>query len=518
MALNYPAQPGDIDHLIADDHTVVDRLFQHLEAGRGDRRVLTDQIIVELSTHTVAEEVVMYPLWRTLGMDEFDDDARQEHGDMKELLATLSKTDPGEDEFEKALSELIEVTRHHVEDEEQEEMPAFRDKVGADKLAELGKQVLAAKRQAPPAPHPHAPDEGMIERAVGALAKPVDAAKAAVTGKNKHLATDASGLLDPQAQALVDAYSELTPRPSEILEPAEARKQPALGDGLKKVMRDRGIEYPEPVDSVKDVQIPDGAGGEQTLRVFTPASAAEGTQPIILWIHGGGWVLFDEDSYDSSCRGLANKTGAIVVSPHYRLAPEYVFPAAHDDVLTAWRWTAANAAQLGGGPSRMAIGGESAGGTMAAATTLQLVQAGEPLPAAQVCAYPLTTAEPHGESMTSEADGRPLRLPLLSWMAMYAFEGVPEAATDPRIDLLNWPRESLASMPPTLVITCERDILRDQGQEFAANLEAAGVPTTSSHYQGVMHEFFGAAPVLDKAEQAQRETAEHFGAAVAPGR
>lgn len=145
-------------------------------------------------------------------MDEFDDDARQEHGDMKELLATLSKTDPGEDEFEKALSELIEVTRHHVEDEEQEEMPAFRDKVGADKLAELGKQVLAAKRQAPPAPHPHAPDEGKIERAVGALAKPVDAAKAAVTGKNKHLATDASGLLDPQAQALVDAYSELTPR------------------------------------------------------------------------------------------------------------------------------------------------------------------------------------------------------------------------------------------------------------------------------------------------------------------
>lgn len=350
MAVNYPAQPGDIDHLIADDHTVVDRLFQHLEAGRGDRRVLTDQIIVELSTHTVAEEVVMYPLWRTLGMDEFDDDARQEHGDMKELLATLSKTDPGEDEFEKALSELIEVTRHHVEDEEQEEMPAFRDKVGADKLAELGKQVLAAKRQAPPAPHPHAPDEGKIERAVGALAKPVDAAKAAVTGKNKHLATDASGLLDPQAQALVDAYSELTPRPSEILEPAEARKQPALGDGLKKVMRDRGIEYPEPVDSVKDVQIPDGAGGEQTLRVFTPANAAEGTQPIILWIHGGGWVLFDEDSYDSSCRGLANKTGAIVVSPHYRLAPEYVFPAAHDDVLTAWRWTAANAAQLGGDP------------------------------------------------------------------------------------------------------------------------------------------------------------------------
>lgn len=515
MALNYPTQPGDIDHLIADDHTVVDRLFQHLEAGRGDRRVLTDQIIFELSMHTVAEEVVMYPLWRKLGMDEFDDDAREEHGDMKELLATLGKTDPGEDEFEKALSELIAVTRHHVEDEEQEEMPAFRAKVGADKMADLGKKFLAAKRQAPSASHPHAPDEGRIERVVGALAKPVDAAKAAVTGKNKHLATDASGLLDPQAQAILDAYSELTPRPSEILQPDEARKQPALGDGLKKVMKDRGIEYPEPVGSVEDLKIPDAAGGEQVLRVFTPVRTGEGPLPVILWIHGGGWVLFDEDSYDSSCRGLANKTGAIVVSPHYRLAPEHVFPAAHDDVLTAWRWTAANAAQLGGDPARMAIGGESAGGTMAAATTLQLAQARDPLPVAQVCVYPLTTAEPYGESMASEADARPLRLPLLSWMAMYAFEGVPEAATDPRIDLLNWPRESLALMPPTLVVTCERDILRDQGQKFAANLEAAGVPTTASYYEGVMHEFFGAAPALGKAERAQRETAEHLNAAFA---
>ncbi len=514
MALPYPTRPGDIDHLIADDHAIVERQFQHLEAGRGDRRTLVDQISFELSLHAFAEETVMYPIWRELGMDEFDDDARQEHGDIKELLVTLGRTEPGEAEFEDALTELISVTRHHVEDEEQEELPAFRAKVGAERMGELGGKFLAAKRQAPPAPHPHAPDEGRLEKLVGAVAKPVDAAKAAVTGKEKRLATDASGLLDPQAQAVVDAHSALGPQPFEILEPDQARAQPGPDDAVQKVVEERGLEAPEPVGAVTDLRIPDAAGGEQTLRVYTPADPGEGPLPIIMWIHGGGWVLFDIDTYDASCRGLSNRTGAIVVSPDYRRAPEAVFPAAHDDVLAAWRWTTANAAQMGGDPSRMAIGGESVGGNMAPATCLRLAQAGEPLPAAQVCVYPLTTAEQYGASMTDAADGRPLNRALLSWMAMHAFDGVPEAAQDPRIDLLNWPVEFLALMPPTLVITAERDVLRSQGQQFASNLKAAGVPTTHSHYDGVMHEFFGASAVLDKAEAAQQEAAAHCTAAL----
>ena len=510
MALSYPTQPGDIDHLIADDHAIVERQFQHLETGRGDRRLLVDQIGFELALHAYAEETVMYPLWRELGMDEFDADAREEHGDIKELLVTLDKTEPGEPDFEKALAELISVTRHHVEDEEGEELPAFRAKVGAERMGELGKQFLAAKRQAPTGPHPHAPDEGRIEKVAGALAKPLDAAKAAATGKKKRLATDGSGLLDPQAQAILDALSSMGPMPFEILEPDQARDQPGPDDAVKKVMEEKGLQGPEPVGSVTDLQIPDGAGGEQTLRVYTPVAPGEGPLPVILWIHGGGWVLFDIDTYDASCRGLTNRTGAIVVSPDYRRAPEAVFPASHDDVVAAWRWTVANAARFGGDPARMGIGGESVGGNMAPATCLQLTEAGEQLPAAQVCVYPLTTAEQYGESMDDAADGRPLNRALLSWMAMHAFEGVPEAAEDPRVDLLGLSSEALALMPPTLVITDERDPLRSQGQQFAANLEAAGVPTTTSHYDGVMHEFFGASAVLDKAEAAQQEAAAHF--------
>ena len=510
MALPYQTLPGDIDHLIADDHAIVERQFQHLEAGRGDRRTLVDQVSFELAMHAFAEETVLYPVWEEVGMVDANQDARAEHNHMKELLVTLDRTDPGEAEFEQALAELMGEVRHHVQDEEQQELPAFRDKVGAGRMAELGGQFLAAKRQAPAGPHPHAPDQGLAEKVAGALAAPLDAVKAKVSGKKQRLATDASGLLDPQAQAIVDAHSSLEPQPFEILEPSQARRQPGPKQAVQKVMADKGLEGPEQVGSVEDLSIPDGAGGQQRLRVYRPQGVTDGA-PIVMWIHGGGWVLFDiDDHYDDSCRGLCNKTGAIVVTPDYRKAPEAVFPASHDDVLAAYRWTVANAASLGGDPSRIAIGGESVGGNMGPATVLQLASAGEALPSAVVAVYPLTTGEQFGASMDDAADGRPLNRALLSWMAMHAFEGQPDAAKDPRIDLLGWSTEQLAQLPPTLVITDERDVLRSQGEQFARNLEAAGVQTTHRHYDGVMHEFFGAAAVLDKAEQAQQAAADHL--------
>ncbi|WP_148575986.1 alpha/beta hydrolase fold domain-containing protein [Nocardioides caldifontis] len=515
MALSYPTRPGDIDHLIADDHAIVERQFQHLEAGRGNRRVLVDQISFELALHAFAEETVLYPDWPEVGMEDEHDDAEHEHQQIKELLVVLGRTEPGEQEFEQALARLMEVVRHHVHDEEDEELPEFRAKAGAERMAELGKQFLAAKRRAPTRPHPHAPDEGLAEHIAGMLAKPLDRVRDMLSGKQKEMATDASGLLDPEAQAIVDAHSSLGPLPFEILEPDQARRQPGPDAAVKKVMAERGIDGPEPVASVDDLRIPDAGGGEQTLRVYTPESGGPGPRPVIMWIHGGGWVLFDIDTYDASCRGLANKTGAIVVSPDYRRAPEAGFPASHDDVLTAYRWVVANAGSFGGDPARVGIGGESVGGTMAAATCLQLAEAGEPLPAAQVCVYPLTTAEQYGDSMDDAADGRPLNRALLSWMAMHAFEGKPEAAKDPRVDLLGVPVERLAALPPTLVITADRDVLRSQGQELARRLEAAGVPTEVRHYDGVMHEFFGAAAVLEKAEDAQQAAARHLTAAFA---
>ena len=510
MTLSYETLPGDIDHMIADDHAIVERQFQHLEAGRGNRRVLATQIAFELALHAFAEEQVLYPLWPEVGMTAENADARQEHQRMKELLVTLQGGEPGEPGFEQALTALIAEVRHHVRDEEGQELPEFRGKVGAERMGQLGKEFLAAKRKAPTRAHPNAPDGGLKEKVAGALAKPLDKARDAASGQAKELATDASGLLNPQAQAIVDALSSLGPQPFEILEPLQARKQPGPDATVKELLRQQGRPTdPEPVGSVEDRKVPDGAGGEQTLRVYTPEGVAAGA-PVIMWIHGGGWVLFDIDTYDASCRGLCNKTGAIVVSPDYRRAPEAVFPASHEDVLAAYRWTVQHAAEPGGDATRMGIGGESVGGNMAPATVLALLQAGEALPVAQVCAYPVTSGEQFGESMADAADARPLNRALLSWMAMHAFEGVPDAAKDPRIDLLGLPAETLAAMPPTLVITDERDVLRSQGEQFAANLEKAGAQVTGVRYDGVMHGFFGASAVLDAAEQAQQQAADHF--------
>lgn len=512
MPLSYPTLPGDIDHLITDDHAVVERQFQFLEAHRGDRRVLVDQVAFELALHADAEERVLYPAMAQAGETSEADEARQEHQEAKELLVTLSNTQPGEPEFEEALAKLIVAIRRHVAEEEQRSLPRFRQAVGGERMTELGKEFLAAKRAAPTFAHPNAPSSGTGHTLFDAGAKLVDKVRDKASGRSKRLATDPSGVLDAQAQRLLDTFAALEPQPLEILEPHQARRQPTPVDAVRKILQEDGRSTePEPVGKVEDITIP-GPGGGLSVRLYTPASdiAAPGPLPIVLWIHGGGWVLHTVETYDASCRGVANKTGAIVASPEYRRAPEHVFPAAHDDVLAAYRWIRDHAERLGGDPARIAIGGESVGGNMAAATCLQLARAGEPLPLAQVLVYPLTTGKQFGVSMSDAADARPVNRPLVSWMAMHAFQGVPGAANDPRVDLLSVPIEQLTGMPPTLVITSERDVLREQGEEFARHLRSAGVPVTSTRYDGVMHEFFGAAAVLDKAEQAQRETAEHL--------
>ncbi len=518
MSLSYPTLPGDLDHMIENDFAIVEAQFAHLEAGRGNRRVLVDQIAFEMSLHGYAVEQVLYPVFEETGQTRDLEQARERNNRAKELLATLLKTDPDQPEFDQALTELMTGVRAQHAGSDAESLPTLRERVGSERLAELGTQFLAAKRKAPTAPHPHAPDSGVAEKIAGALAKPLDNAKAKATGSKAELATDASGLLHPQAQAIVDAHSSLEPLPFEILEPEQARKQPGPKQAVQELLRQRGEEaVPEAVGSVEDLDIADAAGGIQRLRIYTPRDVAPNA-PVVFWIHGGGWVLFTiDDHYDDSCRGLCNKTGAIVVTPDYRRAPEAVFPASHDDVLTAYRWVQQNAPSFGGDPARIVIGGESVGGNMAPATVLQLAQAGEPTPLAQVLVYPVTTAEQFGESMTDAADGRPLNRALLSWMAMHAFQGQPDAASDPRIDLLGWDDSTLSLMPPTLVITDERDVLRSQGQEFAKKLQAAGVETRESYYPGAFHEFFGASAVFTLAEQAQQDAAQHILAAVAGG-
>lgn len=532
--LTYQANPADVDHMIADDHLIVEQQFLSLESGRGDRRALVDQVAFELSLHAAAEERVVYPALREAGLNPEADLATSEHQTVKELLVVLDKEEPGSPAFEDALRELIRGVRHHVIEEEGRLLPQLRVSVGPEGMAELGQQFLEAKRSAPTRAHPHAPSTGIGHALTDVATRIVDLARDIASGRQDRLATDATGRLVPAAQAILDAYASLGPQPVEILTPEQARRQPGPDAGVRAVLEAAGTGLEEPVGSVEDLTIPDGAGGEQTLRVYRPLDPGPATDrplPVILWIHGGGWVLYDLDTYDASCRGLCNKTGAVVVSPDYRRSPEASFPAAYDDVLAAWGWVAAHAADLGVDPGRMAIGGESVGGTMAAATALTLLGEGElgvaegaavdlgaPVPAALVCVYPLTTAEELGDSMIEEADARPLNKAVLSWMAMHAFADTPDAVADWRVDLLSVGADRLRLLPPTLIVLAERDPLRSQGEQLAEQMRAAGADVTATLYPGVMHEFFGAAGVLDEAELAQREAAELFlrGFGVAP--
>jgi acetyl esterase/lipase/hemerythrin superfamily protein len=503
MGLAYTTAAADIDHLVADDHAVVECLLQHLEEGRGERRVLADQLAFQLRLHAAAEEQVLYPALAEAGWGDAAHDAHADHEAVRRLLGVVERERPREQDFEDALRQLTRDVRRHMRDEETSLLPALRRHVGAERLAQLGARFVEAKRQAPL--FPRRTEESVV---IDLGRRGGDARGSALVGREERLATDASGLLDPQAKDLLDAYASLRPRPVEALSPDQARREPDHSDALRALLAERGMDEREEVARVSELSIPGGDGQPLTVRLYHPHGV--GPFPVVLWVHSGGWVLFDLDTADASCRGLCNKAQAIVVSPDYRRAPEHPFPAAYDDVLATWQWLSSQAGHIGGDPQRTGIGGESVGGTMAAATVAQLVATGRPTPCALVCVYPVTTTEQVGPSMTDSADARPLSRPLLSWMAMNAFADRPNATRDPRVDLLRLPESVLGAMPPTLVIGAERDVLRSQGEQFAARLRSAGAHVRYTAYRRVMHEFFGASAVLAKAEQAQQEAASHF--------
>ncbi len=317
---------------------------------------------------------------------------------------------------------------------------------------------------------------------------------------------------DAQMQPVLDQLATLGAKPLETLTPDQARTQPSPADAVKAVLQAQGKPTsPEAVASVKDSTFP-GPAGAVPIRIYTPAGS--GPMPVVLYIHGGGWVVADLDTYDASPRALANLSKAIVVSTHYRQAPENKFPAAHEDSLAAYKWVLANAAKLGGDPRRIAVVGESAGGNLAANIALiardQKLQA----PLAQVLVYPVAGNDTSTPSYLENARAAPLSKPAMEWFIKHTFDS-PQDAADPRINLVG--RTDLAGVAPATVILAQIDPLRSEGQAYADALQKAGVPVTVRQYDGVTHEFFGMGAVHDKAKQAQEFAAsrlrEAFGAA-----
>ena len=300
-----------------------------------------------------------------------------------------------------------------------------------------------------------------------------------------------------QMQAVLDAHAKLDPKVIETLAPAEARKQPSPADAVKSLLESQSKSTaPETVAKVENRTFP-GPGGAVPIRIYTPAG--NGPMPVVLYIHGGGWVIADLDTYDASPRAIANAAKAIVVSTHYRQGPENKFPAAHDDTLAAYKWVLANATDIGGDPKRVALVGESAGGNMAANIAIAARDQKLQAPVHQVLVYPVANNDLNSPSFQENANAKPLNKAMIEWFVKH-YLGDAAGAADPRIALVKQP--NLAGLAPATIILAQIDPLRSDGEAYAAALGKAGVPVKLQHYQGVTHEFFGMGAVVDTAKEA----------------
>lgn len=514
--LPYPTAPGDIDHRIVDDHDVVRALFAHLEAERGDRRTLCDQAVFFLSAHTAAEEAVLYPCLADSGDEELAEQSRHSHQQMKDLAATVQRGKAGTVAFDDALHQLIiEVGEHAAEEESW--LGRLRERVGADTMAELGERFGTVKMAAPTRSHRHAPDAGVAQKVVGLASGVADHARDLATGRQHRIGTDASGLLDPQAQAVADAYGRLGPLPLDTLPPLLARRQPTMADAMRSVLHNRQPLALGSTVMLEDHQIPGSVEHPPLpLRMYREHSLGDDAVPVIIYAHGGGWVLGDLDAYDENARALAEKTRCAVISVGYRPAPENPFPTAHGDLLSATMWILRQAEDLHIDPHRFVLCGEDAGANMAVTTAIDLSALDFERPELLVLIAPIVTADQDGPSFLDNADAQPYTRPAVSWMLNHLFAGSPKGVRDLRFELLARTPDDLRHLPPTVVVTAERDVLRDQGRAFADRVRQAGVNTTALHYLGLGHEFFGAGLAIAHAAQAQDEVAQEIRAAVAP--
>jgi acetyl esterase len=285
--------------------------------------------------------------------------------------------------------------------------------------------------------------------------------------------------------------------PFELLSPEQARE--AYLASRRALQPD-----PEPVAEVADLEAA-GPAGPIALRRYRGMGVEDGqAQPALVYFHGGGWVVGDLDSHDQVCRALANAARCLVVAVDYRLAPEHKFPAAVDDAIAATRWVADNARSLGIDARRLAVGGDSAGGNLAAVVALDARNRAGPALAFQLLIYPGTDMRMDRPSHLRHADQLPLRRTTMQWFVGHYLRDAGDEA-DWRASPLR--ARSFHSLPPALVVTAGFDPLCDEGEAYGARLAQAGVPARVSRYDGVFHGFFGMKGMLAKADAAHREAA-----------
>jgi len=295
--------------------------------------------------------------------------------------------------------------------------------------------------------------------------------------------------LDPQVKTLLEQAAALGSPAVNTVSPTEARA----------LMEARGTDPAPGVYKVENFNI-DGPGGPIPLRVYTPKG--NGPLPILVWYHGGGWVLGNLNTTDVACRHLCNKAQCIVVSVDYRLAPESKFPAAAEDCFIATKWTSENASSLGGDHTRLAVGGMSAGGNLAASVALMARDRGEPNISHQLLVVPATEPKFDTQSYLDNAEGYALTRDAMIW---YWDSYLPEAKDKDNPYAAPMRASDLSGLPSAFIITGEYDPLRDEGEAFGARLLESGVDTQVKRYEGMFHLFFNLPTTLTKGAEAMND-------------
>jgi acetyl esterase/lipase len=319
---------------------------------------------------------------------------------------------------------------------------------------------------------------------------------------------DPAANVDIDMKHVLDTWRGMHPKPLEDLSAEDARRQPTPIEAAAKLLKQQDRTLDPYKIAVRDITI-DGATGPLRARVYQPESAspAGGSVPLVVFYHGGGFVLDNEAGGDASARAIAAMADAIVIAPNYRLAPEHKFPAAPDDALAAYKWVVAHAADFGGAANHIALAGEGAGGLLAADTAIAIHAAKLQTPVALALITPAAGIDLKTNSWIEDSTARPWNKAAVLW-ALNLYLPDEAAKHDWRMDLVG--AANVDGLPPTTIVTAEDDPLRSDGERLGGKLRRATVAVEMRDYPGVTHDFFGMGEAVEKAAMAERFVGERL--------
>lgn len=352
----------------------------------------------------------------------------------------------------------------------------------------------------------------VVLTAIGGPMTPTQAQPQAQSAKQQM--SEHSGTLqraDKDMARVISKLVALGAKPIGTMSVEETRKQPTPADAVHAVLKDEGKDPATVMAQMKvrkqDVSYPT-AGGTQPIRIYTPeGQAPQGGWPVIVYFHGGGWVIADINTYEASAMALASKTKAIVASVEYRHAPEHKFPAQHEDANAAYKWVLENARSWNGDSKQIALAGESAGGNLAVNVAINARGQKWQMPLYIVAVYPVAGTDTNTPSYQKNADAVPLSKMAMEWFVSNVISKSADKQ-DPRLDLVG--HADLKGLPPTLVITADIDPLMSEGTMLADKLKRSGVETKSENFSGATHEFFSMGAVVKSADRAEDTAAREL--------